>query len=349
MRGASLQANVVCVMLLAAAGGAAFGEAAKPLVVTGVFPASCQIGKVAEAEIRGSGFVEGVNVFIGETKLPQESVKFLSPRRLHVTLPERLEVCVLRVKVTSPDGQTTYAHGRKDKPVTITFDTLSSVVWYRVKANARRLWLLAKVLDPSGKTIIVILVILSIAAAAFSIHCLFLLRASRVLPRAFVDEVSTHLSQGHIDAAMYSCQRRDCALARVVSAGLSKAGQAPQKILAAIESAGSREASRLRQKVTYLNDIAVLAPMLGLLGTVFGMILGFNVLGEDVQSARHMLLAAAISTAMVTTAAGLIVGIPTMGLYFFFRGRVLKLVTSMETAAESVADAIIAVGGEDEF
>ena len=95
---------------------------------------------------------------------------------------------------------------------------------------------------------------------------------------------------------------------------------------------GTREASRLNQRIVYLADIGAIAPMLGLFGTVLGMIRSFSVVASDIASSRPMLLAEGVSEALVTTAAGLLIGIPAMAAYAFFRGRVQSLIADLEAA-----------------
>jgi biopolymer transport protein ExbB len=96
------------------------------------------------------------------------------------------------------------------------------------------------------------------------------------------------------------------------------------------QTEGTREASLLNQRVAWLADIATVAPMLGLLGTVFGMIRSFSVMANDVAASRPMLLAEGVAEALVATAAGLVVGIPAMIAYAWFRGRVQEMISEME-------------------
>lgn len=98
------------------------------------------------------------------------------------------------------------------------------------------------------------------------------------------------------------------------------------------QTEGNREASRLNQRITYLADIGAIAPMLGLFGTVLGMIRSFSVVASDIASTRPMLLAEGVSEALVTTAAGLLIGIPAMAAYAYFRGRVQGLIAELEAA-----------------
>ena len=98
------------------------------------------------------------------------------------------------------------------------------------------------------------------------------------------------------------------------------------------QTEGGREAALLNQRVAWLADIATIAPMLGLLGTVFGMIRSFSVMANDVAASRPMLLAEGVAEALVATAAGLVIGIPAMAAYAWFRGRVQEMISEMEGA-----------------
>ena len=90
----------------------------------------------------------------------------------------------------------------------------------------------------------------------------------------------------------------------------------------------------LTSRITYLADIGAIAPMVGLLGTVFGMIKAFlNIASGDVTGVRQMQLAENVSEALITTAAGLMIGIPALAFYSLFRGRVQKYIAELEAAA----------------
>jgi biopolymer transport protein ExbB len=99
------------------------------------------------------------------------------------------------------------------------------------------------------------------------------------------------------------------------------------------QAEGIRLASLWNQRISYLADIGSIAPMLGLLGTVLGMITSFTVVANDVVSSRPMLLAGGVAEALITTAAGLLIGIPLMASYAFFRGRVQGMISDLEAAS----------------
>jgi len=130
------------------------------------------------------------------------------------------------------------------------------------------------------------------------------------------------------------------AVARVVQKMLDFTTKNPhadfQHVREIAETEGTRVAASLNNRVIYLADIGMIAPLLGLLGTVFGIIHSFGALGADVGSARYVALSRGISEALVNTAAGLAIGIPAMIFYAFFRGRAQKLISELEAASTHV-------------
>ena len=130
------------------------------------------------------------------------------------------------------------------------------------------------------------------------------------------------------------------AIARVVQKMLDFTTKNPsadfQQVREIAETEGTRVASSLNNRVIYLADIGMIAPMLGLLGTVFGIIKSFGALGADLGTGRYALLSDGVSMALVNTAAGLAIGIPAMISYAFFRGRVQKIISELESAVTHV-------------
>jgi len=130
------------------------------------------------------------------------------------------------------------------------------------------------------------------------------------------------------------------AIARVVQKILDFTTKNPNADLAQVreiaETEGTRVASSLNNRVTYLADIGMIAPLLGLLGTVLGIIRSFGALGADLGTARYVLLSKGISEALVNTCAGLAIGIPAMIFYAFFRGKAQKLISELESATTHV-------------
>src|SRR2546423_1012982 len=130
------------------------------------------------------------------------------------------------------------------------------------------------------------------------------------------------------------------AIARVVQKILDFTTKNPGADLAQVreiaETEGTRVAASLTNRVTYLADIGMIAPLLGLLGTVLGIIRSFGALGADLGTARYVLLSKGISEALVNTCAGLAIGIPAMMFYAYFRGKSQKLISELEAATTHV-------------
>jgi biopolymer transport protein ExbB len=130
------------------------------------------------------------------------------------------------------------------------------------------------------------------------------------------------------------------AIARVVQKMLDFTTKNPNADFAQVreiaETEGTRVAASLNNRVIYLADIGMIAPLLGLLGTVLGIIRSFGALGADLGTARYVLLSKGISEALVNTCAGLAIGIPAMIFYAFFRGKAQKLISELESASTHV-------------
>ena len=118
-------------------------------------------------------------------------------------------------------------------------------------------------------------------------------------------------------------------MARILKVGLLRFGGKVDEIERAIEGAGQHEASLLNSNLRVLGAVANITPMLGLLGTVFGMIKAFNVISQS-GTGNPGLVASGISEALITTAAGMLVGIPALALYHYFRGKIDRYVFEME-------------------
>ena len=102
------------------------------------------------------------------------------------------------------------------------------------------------------------------------------------------------------------------------------------------ETEGVRQASSLSHRITYLADVGTIAPMVGLLGTVSGMIHSFGALATDIATSKPMMLAQGVSEALVCTASGLVVGIVAFTGYAYFRGRVQRLTADLEAASTQI-------------
>lgn len=191
--------------------------------------------------------------------------------------------------------------------------------------------------------------ITSIVVVWFSIERVIVLRSSRVIPQPFVNRFFDHIDEGNIDprTAIKLCEENGSPIALVFAHGLRKWGKPSVEVEQAIIDGGERQVSLLRKHLRILNGASNVAPLIGLLGTVTGMIEAFGSLGAQQGSVRTEDLAAGIGLALLTTAAGLVIAIPSLIVYMFLAGRVDALVIQMDTLAQELVDAISAEGLAD--
>lgn len=190
----------------------------------------------------------------------------------------------------------------------------------------------------NGGWLIYLLAAMSVIAAALVVYFLFALRRGRIAPASFVREVQLTFKTGDLEEVKALCAKNGspvAALARSAADYLERAGGEadPELLRQVVEGEGVRQVGRLQSQVTYLMDIGVIAPMVGLLGTVMGMLRSFSSVALDIAKVKPMVLADGVSQALVTTAAGLVVAIPAMMFYSVFRGRLSKLTANMELVA----------------
>lgn len=196
-----------------------------------------------------------------------------------------------------------------------------------------------------GGSLMYVLSALSVIGVAMILYCFAVLRRETVLPASFRRDVLSRIGAGKWEEVRALCQDTPSPLSEIALAALEYSQAAPTldatMLKEVVESEGTRQAGEIQGQTQYLLDVAVIAPMVGLLGTVFGMIKAFNVVALDLAKAKPMLLAAGVSEALITTAAGLIIGIPVMAFYAFFRGRAARLVSLLESAAGDILTAFL--------
>jgi len=184
------------------------------------------------------------------------------------------------------------------------------------------------------------LFLLSIFSLMLVITYLMTIRRGAVVSSGFMATADALLRKRDYLGLLAVSNRHGEAIARIVQKVLdftTKNPQAPfEQIREIAQTEGTRVAASLNNRVIYLADIGMIAPLLGLLGTVIGIIHSFGALGSDVGSARYVALSQGISQALVNTAAGLAIGIPAMIFYAFFRGRAQRLISDLEAAATHV-------------
>ena len=188
--------------------------------------------------------------------------------------------------------------------------------------------------------VMVVLLILSIISVMLVIVYFLSIRRGAVVSHGFMATADALLRKPDYLGLLAVSNRHGEAIARVVQQVLDFTTKNPnadfEQIREIAQTEGTRVASNLNNRVTYLADIGMIAPLLGLLGTVIGIIRSFGALGADVGSQRYMQLSHGISEALFNTAAGLAIGIPAMIFYAFFRGRSQRLISELESAVTHI-------------
>jgi biopolymer transport protein ExbB len=169
----------------------------------------------------------------------------------------------------------------------------------------------------------------SIVALAIFLERLWVLRRKHIIPLDFIDNVEGLLKKQKLSEAVFLCQNDMSSIAKIFLAGLRSTQKGMWLVKEAIEERGSREATILEKNVDILSTIANLTPLLGLLGTVSGMIKTFNAI--SVQGIGNPApLAGGIAEALITTATGLCIAIPTLVCYRFLKDKASSLIFEME-------------------
>ncbi len=196
----------------------------------------------------------------------------------------------------------------------------------------------------SGGFVMIVLCVLSVVATAFIVYNFFTLSSKNLVPKDFSESLIEKLETKKTTTAKSLCKENNNIISRVASAGLEKIVKGPTAAREAMENVTRKEIGNLWQNISYLADIAAIAPLIGLLGTVLGMIQAFNVIAFQSAVVKPLLLAGGVSKAMVTTAGGLVVAIPVMLFYSYFRGRVQDITNMVETYSTDVIKTVEELG-----
>lgn len=181
-----------------------------------------------------------------------------------------------------------------------------------------------------GGFMMVPIVILSIIAIYLFFERLMIINKANQSPELFMNRVKESVLRGDINGAKMLCAQQDSPVARMIQKGLSRIGSPLKNIEASIENVGKLEIFKLEKNLSAIATIAGAAPMMGFLGTVIGMVQAFMAIAQEEGSVSPKLLSSGIYTAMITTVAGLIVGIIAYLAYNFLVTRVQKVIHKME-------------------
>jgi biopolymer transport protein ExbB len=172
--------------------------------------------------------------------------------------------------------------------------------------------------------------VLSVIAIYFFFERLMIINKANQSPDQFMNRVKDLVVRGDINGAKMLCAQQDSPVARMIQKGLSRIGSPLKNIEASIENVGKLEIFKLEKNLSSIATIAGAAPMMGFLGTVIGMVQAFMAIAQEEGSVSPKLLSSGIYTAMITTVAGLVVGIMAYLAYNFLVTRMQKVIHKME-------------------
>jgi biopolymer transport protein ExbB len=191
----------------------------------------------------------------------------------------------------------------------------------------------------AGGIVMVPIILSSIIAAAIILERMWTLQQRRVLPTELTEKVWRWVEQRQIQDKHIAALQQNSPLGKILAAGLANRHRGRDIIKESIEDTGRHVVHELERFINALGTIATLSPLLGLLGTVVGMIRTFNAI-TTAGIGNPAALAGGIAEALITTAAGLIVAIPALIGYKYLRGRVESLVVEMEKEAIKLVQAM---------
>lgn len=205
-------------------------------------------------------------------------------------------------------------------------------------------WTAAQLFDKGG-WLMWVLLMLSLVMVVVVFVCFWTTRQGAVLPRRMVEAVDSCIVRKDYPSILALCEKESSSFSQTVCAVIRFMQRNPNAGMDEVREVASAEASRqvsiLTRQISWLSDIGSIAPMIGLLGTVWGMMKTFKELADgNFEGAKHMGMASGIYEAMITTAGGLVLAIPSMMAYVFFRSRIQKHTANMEVALTHVLSMI---------
>jgi biopolymer transport protein ExbB len=187
------------------------------------------------------------------------------------------------------------------------------------------------------------IILFSVIAAAIILERLWTLQDRRVIPSDLTRRVWQLVEAGQVNDQVIEALRQNSALGKVLAAGLANRHRSREALMERLEDAGRHVVHELERFLNTLGTIAGVSPLLGLLGTVGGIIKSFNAITSGGMGDPR-LLSGGIAQALVTTAAGLMVAIPSLIAYRYLRGRVDRIIIEIEKDAILLADALESAG-----
>ena len=204
-----------------------------------------------------------------------------------------------------------------------------------------------------GILIWIMIFLTSAAALGLIIDAFITIRSTKIMPPELVNAVRACLDEGDLGGALDACNATPGPLANILSAGFNNVSEGFDVIMDSISTAAEIESEKLMQRVNYLNLCGSIAPMLGLMGTVTGMVDAFAKLGTTTGAAKATALALAISQALYTTAFGLLISVPAILAFTFVRNNASRIILDMESLTldliKVLRGAEVVDDGEEEY
>lgn len=189
-----------------------------------------------------------------------------------------------------------------------------------------------------GGWIMIVLLILSLMAAAIFIQRFLIIKRAGKEDETFMNRIKDYIHEGKIDSALNLCRSTNTPSARMIEKGITRLGRPMNDVLVAIENVGNLEIAKLERGFPLIATTAAGAPMLGFLGTVTGMVRAFFDMANAGSNVDVTLLSSGIYEALVTTVGGLVVGIITLFAYNYLVSQVDNVVNKMETRTMEFMD-----------
>lgn len=189
------------------------------------------------------------------------------------------------------------------------------------------------VANSGGIGILIWIMIFATSAATLGliIDAFLTIKSSKIMPPELVNQVRAALDEGDLGTALQACEATPGPLANILSAGFNNVSEGYDVVMDSVSTAAEIESEKLMQRVNFLNLCGAIAPMLGLMGTVTGMVDAFAGLATATGSEKATMLALSISQALYTTAFGLLISVPAILAFTFVRNHASRLILDMES------------------
>jgi len=197
-----------------------------------------------------------------------------------------------------------------------------------------------------GGPVMIPLLFCSVLAVAVALERLWYLFSTRVDSEDLMDEVKLALNQGKLLEAVQIAKRSRSQVAALVATGIAYSDRPREELREVLDDVGRAEVFKMEQRLVLLEAIATISPLLGLLGTVTGIIRTFNVLGALQGLGSPQDLSSGIAEALITTAAGLIIAIPALALYQWISSIIDRRVADMNRRSGELMEALATLRGE---